>query len=86
MRNLLISLKGRLCELADKEQDSYDLSELEYLLKLVDSFLMGKEIMSGDNLTAFIESVINVAIMQVKFDLLDYVKPFSSEMCNFVSE
>ena len=79
MRKLLVSLKGRLCEIAAKEKDSYDLSELDYLLNLIDGFLMGYLKVTERNLKDFVESVMAVAVMQVRFDLLDYVKPFCKE-------
>jgi len=79
VRSLLVSLKGRLCEIYPKETDGYDLSELDYLLNLIDGFLMGYLDITRENLNDFVESVVTVAIMQVKFDLLDYVKPFSKE-------
>lgn len=77
--NNLTRLKGRLCEIAQKESDLYDLTELEYLINLIDGFLMGYLEFDEENIHDFIESVITVAIMQVKFDLLDYVKPFEGE-------
>lgn len=76
---LLSKLKGRLCEIAQKEKDLYDSSELNYLLNLIDGFLMGYLDVTSENIKDFVESVITVAIMQVKFDLLDYVKPFTKE-------
>lgn len=79
MRGLLVSLKSRLCEIASKEMDFYDSSELEYLMNTIDGFLMGYLEVTKENIEDFIESVVSVAIMQVKFDLLDYVKPFSRE-------
>ena len=76
---LLSKLKWRLCDIAQREKDLYDSTELEYLLNLIDGFLMGYLDTSSENIKDFIESVITVAIMQVKFDLLDYVKPFTRE-------
>ena len=40
---------------------------------------MGYLDVTSENIKDFVESVITVAIMQVKFDLLDYVKPFTKE-------
>jgi len=79
MNGLLVRLKGRLCEIAQQEKDFYDSTELEYLINLIDGFLMGYLEINKVNIKDFIESVITVAIMQVKFDLLDYVKPFEGE-------
>ena len=76
---LLNDLKWRLCEIAQRETDLYDLTELEYLLNLIDGFLIGYLDMSTESIKDFIESVITVAIMQVRFDLLDYVKPLTKE-------
>lgn len=78
MRKLLVCLKGKLCEIARGEKDLYDSSELEYLMNLIDGFLMGYLEINESNLEDFIESVVALAIMQVRFDLLDYVKPFQT--------
>lgn len=79
MRSLLVKLKGRLCEIASEETDFYDSTELEYLMHLIDGFLLGYLDTDKENIHDFVESVVTVAIMQVKFDLLDFVKPFQLE-------
>ena len=82
MRDLLISLKTKLCEYCIIEKDKTDLEQLEYLIEIIDYFLMGR-ISLKDNLSSFIEDIVATAVMQVRFDLLDYVKPFSSEVGNY---
>ena len=82
MRDLLISLKNKLCQYCIEEKDETDLGQLEYLIELIDYFLIGK-IALKDNLNSFIEDIIATAIMQVRFELLDYVKPFSEKISNY---
>ena len=82
MKSLLLSLKDRLCQYCIEEKDETDLEQLEYLIELIDYFLTEK-ISLKDNLNIFIEDIIATAIIQVRFDLLDFVKPFSKEVSNY---
>lgn len=82
MKSLLLSLKDRLCQYCIEEKDETDLEQLEYLIELIDYFLTEK-ISLKDNLNIFIEDIIATAIIQVRFDLLDFVKPFSREVSNY---
>ena len=73
----MLGLKGRLCSIIS--DDAADAEQIEYLISLIDFFLTKKIKATKENIDILIEEVVNTAIMQLKFDLLDYVKPFAED-------
>jgi len=79
MKSYLGEVKAKLCSVSQRETDFYDLTQLEYLINTIDGFLMDYLELNEENFNAFMEELIVTAIMQVRFDLLDLVKPFEKE-------
>lgn len=63
----------------DCYMDNYDEEQIDYLIGLIDGFLTGTYSLNYDTLEIFLGDIVSTAVMLVRFELLDYVKPFRSE-------
>lgn len=86
IRKLLIQLKEKLVKLDEEPMTPYDFSQIEYLIKLIDWFLTSKISLNPRNFNIFLEELMNTCVMQLRFELLDYVKPFHKSLNRAINE
>lgn len=80
LKSDLVALKGKLTQLyARQNLDEFDIEQLDYLINLIDDLLLGKQQLNTETFNILIEDVVSTAVMQVSFDLLDFVKPYCGE-------